>query len=84
METTPHAAGRTMRERMLAGDLYLADDPELDEASAVALELMTAYNATGAGEGPRRRELLERLLGAIGEDTVLRPPVYVDYADHRR
>jgi maltose O-acetyltransferase len=84
MEASPHDDGRTMRERMLAGDPYIADDPELDEASAVALELMTAYNATGARQESRRRELLERLLGAIGEDTVLRPPLYVDYGIHLR
>jgi hypothetical protein len=35
METTPQADGRSMRERMLAGDLYLADDPEIAEAAAV-------------------------------------------------
>ncbi len=84
METPAHLDDRTMRERMLAGDLYLADDPELDEASAAALELMTAYNATGARQELRRRELLERLLSAIGEETVLRPPLYVDYGTHIR
>jgi maltose O-acetyltransferase len=77
-------AGRSMRERMLAGELYLADDPEIQAASAVAAELMAAYNASGAGEDARRRELLERLLGAIGEDTVLRPPLYVDYGTQLR
>ncbi|MFU8840749.1 MAG: sugar O-acetyltransferase [Nitriliruptoraceae bacterium] len=82
METTPQADDRTMRERMLAGDLYLADDPELEEALARAQDLMAAYNATGARQEPRRRSLLERLLGAIGEGTVLRPPLYVDYGQH--
>lgn len=77
----PAEAGdpRTMRERMLAGDLYLFDDPELAEANAVALDLMAAYNATTARQEPLRRALLERLLGSVGEQTVLRPPVYVDY-----
>ena len=33
---------RTMRERMLAGDPYTADDPELAEASRRALDLADA------------------------------------------
>jgi maltose O-acetyltransferase len=73
---------RSMRERMLAGDPYIADDPELAEASARALDLMAAYNATSVRQGPLRRELLEQLLGSVGEGTELRPPLYVDYGTH--
>lgn len=73
---------RTMRERMLAGDPYLADDPELAEASARALDLMAAYNATSVRQAPLRRAMLEELLGSIGEGTELRPPLYVDYGSH--
>src|SRR3712207_2183662 len=53
---------RTMRERMLAGDLYIADDPEIGEQSAAALDLVAAYNATSVRQGPLRRQLLEQLL----------------------
>jgi maltose O-acetyltransferase len=73
-----------MRERMLAGDLYIADDPEIGEQSAAALDLMAAYNATSVRQGPLRRQLLEQLLGAIGEGTEIRPPLYVDYGTHLR
>ena len=55
-----------MRERMLAGELYVFDDPELVEANAAALDLMAAYNATTPRQEPLRRALLERLLGAVG------------------
>ncbi|MGY1703918.1 sugar O-acetyltransferase [Geodermatophilus sp. SYSU D00697] len=75
---------RTMRERMLAGDLYIADDPELAEASTRALDLADAYNATTVRQGPLRRRLLEELLGAIGEGTEIRPPLYVDYGSSLR
>jgi maltose O-acetyltransferase len=74
--------GRSMRERMLAGDLYLFDDPELAEENAAALDLMAAYNATTARQGPLRRRLLEQLLGSVGEDTAIRPPFYVDYGSN--
>ncbi|HET7415862.1 MAG TPA: sugar O-acetyltransferase [Arthrobacter sp.] len=70
---------RTMRERMLAGDPYIADDPELGEASMRAEDLTAAFNATTARQGPLRRQLLEELLGSIGEDTEIRPPLHVDY-----
>jgi maltose O-acetyltransferase len=73
---------RTMRERMLAGDLYLADDPDLEEASYVARERMAAYNAAPDRDRERRRALLEQLVGEIGEDSWLRAPVYVDYGTH--
>lgn len=74
--------GRSMRERMLAGDLYIADDPELAEENAAALDLMAAYNGTTVRQAPLRRHLLERLLGSVGEGTEIRPPFYVDYGSH--
>ncbi|WP_409331564.1 sugar O-acetyltransferase [Trujillonella humicola] len=75
---------RSMRERMLAGDPYIADDAELAEDSARALDLSAAYNATSVRQGSLRRRLLEELLGAVGEGTELRPPLHVDYGSHIR
>lgn len=75
----PQDDTRTMRERMEAGELYIADDPELAEMNARALDLMDAYNATTVRQGPLRRQLLEQLLGSVGQDTEIRPPLYVDY-----
>ncbi|WP_437672485.1 sugar O-acetyltransferase [Sorangium sp. So ce131] len=79
--TNPDDA-RSMRERMLAGDPYIADDPEIAEQSAAALDLVAAYNATSVRQRPLRRRLLEQLLGSIGEGTEIRPPFYVDYGGH--
>ena len=73
---------RTMRERMLAGDLYIADDPEVEELSRRAHDLTAAYDATTPRQGPLRRRLLEELLGSLGEETVIRPPLYVDFGSH--
>lgn len=70
---------RSMRERMEAGDLYIAEDPELGELSSRALDLMDAYNETTVRQGPLRRELLGELLGSLGEGTEIRPPFHVDY-----
>ena len=71
-----------MRERMLAGDPYIADDPDLAEQSSAALDVVAAYNATSVREGPLRRRLLEELLGSVGDGTEIRPPLYVDYGSH--
>lgn len=65
---------RTQRERMLAGDLYIADDPELAAESLRARRLAAAYNE---GDGDRR--ILEQLLGAFGEGSEIRPPFHCDY-----
>jgi maltose O-acetyltransferase len=75
----PSEDTRSMRERMLAGDPYIADDPELEEESLAARDLVDAYNATTARQRPLRRMLLEQLLGSVGEGVEIRPPFYVDY-----
>jgi len=75
---------RSMKQRMLAGDLYLADDPELIADHVRAQELTDAYNATGVDERARRTEILHDLLGSIGEDTAIRPPLRVDYGSQIR
>lgn len=73
-----------MRERMLAGDLYLADDPELAELGLRAMDLADAFNTSPARDPRNRRRLLAELLGEIGEDTEIRPPLRVDYGRHIR
>ena len=64
---------------MLAGEFYIADDPELEEQNRRALSLVEAYNVTSVRARDERRRLLEELLGSIGEGTEIRPPLYVDY-----
>jgi maltose O-acetyltransferase len=82
VSTPDEADRRSMRERMLAGDLYIADDPVLAEQNAVAMDLMAVFNATGVRQAPLRRHLLEQLLGSVGQGTEIRPPLYVDYGSH--
>ena len=68
-----------MRERMRAGELYLADDPEIAADHQRAMALMEAYNACAASDPAGRRRLLTALLGSCGEGVELRPPFYCDY-----
>lgn len=78
---TDYFAGdpRSMRERMQAGDLYIADDPELAADSVRAIELADRYNRTWAQDRGEAAGLLRELLGGLGADTEIRPPLYVDY-----
>lgn len=67
---------------MLAGELYLADDPEIAADRQRAAVLMERFNASSAGEPQRRTELLRELLGSLGEGVDVRPPFYCDYGYH--
>lgn len=69
---------RSQRERMLAGDLYIADEPEIVEESRRARRLIEAYNRSPADDDVERRRILDELLGAFGTDSVIRPPLYCD------
>lgn len=73
-----------MRERMLAGDLYLADDPELVRDHQRAMGLVEAFNRAPASDVEERRRLLTELLGAFGAGSEIRPPLYCDYGYQTR
>jgi len=73
---------RTQRERMLAGELYLADDPELEAAAMRAARLTERYNQTSADDTEDRRSILLELLGGFGAGSVIRPPFFCDYGEH--
>ncbi len=71
--------GRTQRERMLAGELYLSVDPELAADSLRAGRLQREFNATPADAEGERRQILAQLLAGFGPDSEIRPPFYCDY-----
>ena len=82
---TDYFAGdpRTNRERMLAGDLYIADDPENARIAKAAARLCHEYQqAMLADDETRALVLLEQLLGSLGEGTQIRPPLTVDYGEN--
>lgn len=69
----------SQKERMLAGELYLADDPELAADARRAAELVERFNATATTDPAGRRRVLEELLGQVGHGAEIRPPLRVDY-----
>ncbi|MGC0327674.1 maltose O-acetyltransferase [Streptomyces sp. SAI-170] len=83
---TDHFAGdpRTHLERMMAGDLYIADDPEIARWQQEAVRLAARYQAAYAEDAEAAREVLAELLGALGEEAHVRPPLYVDYGSNIR
>ena len=64
---------------MLAGDLYIADDPELARDYLRAMALMERFNGSSAADPGLRQRLLDDLLGDLGEGSEIRPPIYCDY-----
>jgi maltose O-acetyltransferase len=69
----------TMRERMLAGELYIADDPELTREATRAMTLSHRINTMDPTDGAALREVFTELLGAFGTGSEIRPPFRCDY-----
>ncbi|MFD5753212.1 sugar O-acetyltransferase [Streptomyces sp. NPDC127033] len=81
---TDYFAGdpRTHLERMLAGDLYIADDPEIAERQQRAVRLAARYQAAYTEDARAAGPLLAELLGSVGDQAHVRPPLYVDYGSN--
>lgn len=73
---------RTEKEKMLAGEPYLASDPELVAARSRARSLLRAFSQTGPEELDRRHSLLSQLLGTMGPDIFIEPPFFCDYGSN--
>ena len=72
-------AMRSEREKMLAGELYEAMDPELVASRERARDLCQALNATRESELQLRRELTRQIFGKGGDTVWMQPPFYCDY-----
>jgi maltose O-acetyltransferase len=68
-----------MRERMLRGELYIADDPELAREYDHAQELLDRYNRAAPAEHAARDAILRELIGVLGDGVVIRPPFRCEY-----
>lgn len=81
---TDYFAGddRSMRERMQAGDLYIADDAQLAEDSRRAIALADRYNRLWPQDPRAAADVLHELLGSVGKGTEVRPPIQVDYGKY--
>lgn len=68
-----------MKDRMLRGELYIADDEQLDADFARAQDLVARYNATAHSQQGERDEILHALLASVGDGVVIRPPFRCEY-----
>lgn len=67
------------REKMLAGELYDPNDPELAEARMIARERCHAINTSAPREEKLRRSILKELFGSGGDSVWLELPFRCDY-----
>ena len=67
---------------MLAGDLYIADDPESGRIAQRAVELADAYARASVSDPENARPLLKELLGSLGEGAFIKAPLFVDYGEN--
>lgn len=73
---------RTNHERMVAGDLYIADDPEIAAAQQRAVQLAARFQAAYTEDVDAGQEVLRELFGHVGEGAHVRAPVLVDYGSY--
>ncbi|WP_169166720.1 sugar O-acetyltransferase [Cellulomonas taurus] len=74
---------RTNRERMLAGELYIADDPDSQAISRRALRLLEEYRVQFiAADFDRAIATLREVVGTLGDDAWIKPPLSVDYGEN--
>ncbi|MES1244412.1 MAG: sugar O-acetyltransferase [Acidobacteriota bacterium] len=74
----------TEREKMIAGELYDALDPELVALRGRARDLCRELNASAESEPERRKAILVELLGEGGDSVWLQPPFHCDYGANIR
>ncbi len=70
------------KRRMLAGDWFVADDPELAADTERRIALCAAFNDTAGASAAERHAVLEQLLGSVGEGARVRAPFQCDLGYH--
>src|SRR5260370_1370798 len=73
---------KTEREKMLAGELYDALEPDLVRARDRARDLCEILNGSREGDRELRRDLLLKIFGKGGDTAWLQPPFFCDYGSN--
>lgn len=69
----------SQKRRMLAGELYNAQDAELQADQMRAAQWMQRYNASGTSSATEQLALLRELMAEVGAGVAIRPPFFCDY-----
>lgn len=72
----------TEKEKMLRGELYNSQDPELVLERRRARDLARQYNNTRDAEQDERRRILAGWFACVGENVFIEPPFYCDYGSN--
>lgn len=67
------------KQKMLAGELYDAGDPEIQADWAATRSWLVRYNAALDMASAQRRELLVERFAQVGHGATIRPPFHCDY-----
>ena len=73
---------RTERQKMLSGELYLAEDSELVSERKRASRLLGRYNTTTEEQEAQRKQILAELFGQLGNKVTIVPPFHCDYGSN--
>ena len=71
---------KTEREKMVAGQFYIAADPELRHMRKTARQQMQVVN--NELDGAKRSEILKTLFGKTGNRIYMEPNFYCDYGSN--
>ena len=72
------------KERMLAGELYVAADPELGEANMRKRRLVHEINTMPYDKLDERMKLFHELFAELGEGSFIEAPFNCDYGSNTR
>lgn len=73
---------RSEKSKMLAGELYTADDPEIAADLRRTSQWLERYNAAASRPVEERHAMLCEIFAAVGEGAVIRPPFFCDYGSN--
>jgi maltose O-acetyltransferase len=73
---------KTEKQKMLAGELYDASDPELAAQRGRARALLQRLNSGDYADRARYAEILAALLPSCSRDLWIEPPFYCDYGSN--
>ena len=74
-------AAKTEKQKMLAGELYTADDAELHADHLRICKWHAKYNASDAMPFKDREALLRSGLQSVGAGCIIRPPFHCEYGN---
>ncbi|SFR52175.1 maltose O-acetyltransferase [Robiginitalea myxolifaciens] len=72
----------TEKQKMLNGELYDSRDPEILKMYHKARRLGAEYNSLDSENFERRQQILQELLGSVGEKVWIEAPFLCDYGEN--